>query len=201
MLRAQRGDGFKRCLGGGWHVRRRVGQRLTHIKSLTTTCALAYSGKHQEPCNQANVRKAFAKSARRSTSDSSPMAKRTTVPRAMCWGQRVRMDASLYGTTRLMGPPQLQPMRNSSNDSQKASTCRWDYAGALTTRVLIVVDTFNASAATFTISATLDLPPLGDVCQQAEPLPLDGGSVAGTTVGYSTDYQGPALEHAACATL
>jgi hypothetical protein len=56
---------------------------------------------------------ACAKSARRSSTASSPIAKRTRPP--LCGHPWVRMEETLYGAHRLMGPAQLQPSLNSFN--------------------------------------------------------------------------------------
>ena len=53
------------------------------------------------------ARMAWTMSACRSATASSPTENRTTVPRARCAGQEPRIAVRSYGTTRLMGPPQL----------------------------------------------------------------------------------------------
>jgi len=50
---------------------------------------------------------ACARSRCKSCADSSPTEKRTKVPADKCAGARLRMLAMSYGTTRLIGPPQL----------------------------------------------------------------------------------------------
>lgn len=63
--------------------------------------------------------------------------------------------------------------------------------GTTAQQVLVTVDSsLPAAGATFAIAATLDVPLPGEACSVAEPLPTDGGTVDGTTVGYGNTYQG-----------
>jgi hypothetical protein len=67
----------------------------------TTLHFLSYECQCKEDCS------ACWRSAFKSEVPSNPTENRTKCPRFRCRGQELRMEANAYGTTRLIGPPQL----------------------------------------------------------------------------------------------
>ena len=75
-----------------------------------------------------------------------------------------------------------------SGTSTPTRTLNWSNGGTTTAEVFAIVDSQAPNGAgTYTIGATVAVPPVGDTCSTAQLITFNG-DLPGTTVGYANDY-------------